>query len=122
MLKAIDLTTYLKTAIPYTYYVNEFPTTAADDIAYVRLTGGVAPSHDISMARPSFQVLLRAKSPSTAESKAFDIYAHFNNRRDFLVGTTRIMRCHAEQSSPIYIGADSNGRAVYSLNLTCITD
>lgn len=120
MLSVIDIILYLKTAIPYTYYANEFPATAADDIAYVRLTGGGSPDHIVSIKRPSIQVMVRAKAVVTAESTANQIHANLHQKRDFVFGSTRVIVCAGDQSTPIYIGTDGNGRALYSINFTAI--
>jgi hypothetical protein len=120
MLSVIDIINYLKSEIPYKYYANEFPASAVDDVSYVRLTGGGAPDHVISVKRPSFQVMVRASLPANAESKANSIYANLHQKRDFILGNTRVILCSANQSSPVYIGSDANGRAVYSINFTVL--
>jgi hypothetical protein len=120
VLAVIDIINYLKTAIPYTYYANEFPATAADDIAYVRITGGGSPDHTVSIKRPSFQVLVRSKSVVTAEAKANVIHSDLHQKRDFMLGTTRVIVCTGDQSTPVYIGMDANSRALYSINFTAV--
>lgn len=120
MLSVIDIINNLKTAVPYTYYANEFPATATDDIAYVRLTGGGSPDHNVSIKRPSFQVMVRAKSVVTAETTANQIYVNFHQKRDFTLGSTRVIVCAGDQSTPVYIGVDANSRALYSVNFTAV--
>lgn len=121
MLKVADIVAYMKTAVPYTYYPNEFPTQATDDIAYVRLTGGFRPSEWTTKKRPSFQIAVRAKLNTNADAKANEIYAYLHNKREFTIGTTRIVSCTADQSSPLYLGVDENGRTIYSVNFTVTT-
>ncbi|MCG7407693.1 minor capsid protein [Paenibacillus sp. ACRRX] len=116
-----DITGYLRQAVPYTYVPNEFVAGNPDDCAYVRLTGGFPPSEWTSKRKPSFQVILRAKSTSVADSNANAIYAELNRKAEFYFGTQRIIKCVADQSSPIYLGKDENGRATYSLNFTVTT-
>lgn len=74
-MRVMDLVALLKSNIAYTYYANSFPTTAVDDCATVKLTGGSTPNNNIG--RPAFQVLIRSKNPAIAESKAYEIYAFF---------------------------------------------
>lgn len=123
MFTVADLKTYMNTAVPYTYYANEFSVTSVDDAAYVRLTGGFKPSEWTPLKRPSFQVIVRGaeiNGPSV-ETKANAIYAYFHNRDDFVIGTTRIVHCSADQSIPLYIGRDENKRPMYSVNFTITT-
>lgn len=141
-IKAIELVDYIKAKVPYTYYVNEFPTNAKDDGAYVRMTGGFPASEWTSKKRPSFQVVVRGASGNAqyAEDIAYQIYADLHNRSNFLLSTIElgdsyylgtgeeleqspksIVHCRADQSSPIYLGRDENDRPLYSINFTLTT-
>lgn len=120
-LSVTDITAYLRVAVPYTYAANEFAGTSPDDCAFVRLTGGFKPSEWTSKAKPSFQIVVRAKLPQTAEAQANAIYEHLHRRAEFKFGVLRVVKCLADQSAPMYLGKDANGRAVYSLNFTITT-
>lgn len=119
-MRTIDLINVIKAAAPFTYYPNAFPATAADDCAVVRITGGAQP--DFYTGHPTAQVLVRAKTPATAESKAWDIYNAMNQREGFVVGATYVVYCTGQQSAPLFIGTDENVRTVYSVNFELITN
>ncbi len=118
--RVIDLMNVIKENINYTYYPNAFPATAVDDVATVTMTGGGVPNKNIQF--PSFQVLVRAKSPVVAEAKAQEIFDHFNIATNFNVGNSHVIFCEAQQSTPLYIGTDDNGRSIYSVNFNMITE
>lgn len=120
MLTVPAINAYLRKSVPYTYVGNEFEAENPDDCAYTRLTGGFRPSEWTTKSKPSFQVVVRGK-PSVADTKAAEIYSHLHGRTEFHIGDTRIIKCIADQSSPIYLGKDANGRAMYSLNFTATT-
>lgn len=115
-----DLLDFIKTYIALTFYINEFPVAAPDDCGVVRVTGGAGPSGNL--AEPTFQVLVRAGHPATAEARAWEVYQFLNYKRDFNVGATHVILCSAMQSSPMFIGTDENGRFIYSLNFKNITE
>lgn len=138
-IKAIELVDYLNAKVSYTYYVNEFPSTGLDDSAYVRMTGGFAPSEWTTKKRPSFQVVVRGavNSAPQCEEKAYQIYEYLHNRKNFLLDTAElgdsyhlgmgneleqkpksIVHCRADQSAPMYLGRDENDRPLYSMNFT----
>ncbi|WP_405153128.1 minor capsid protein [Paenibacillus sp. FSL K6-0108] len=116
-----DITAYLRVAVPYTYVANEFAAGNPDDCAYVRMSGGYEPSEWTSKRRPAFQVLVRAKSSAKATQIADAIYEDLASKGEFYFGTVRIVKCRANQSSPIYLGKDANDRTMYSLNFTLTT-
>lgn len=117
-----DLIGVIGAAVPFAYYPNRFPAKGVDDCASVKFTGGAAPDkYTIGVRSPSFQILVRAKHPSTAEAKANELFDLLNGKTHFFVGNELVASCFADQSAPVYIGDDENGRAVYSLNFTCKT-
>jgi len=118
VISVADLKTTVNAAVPYTYYQNEFPATAADDAAYVRIFGGFAPSQWTNKRRPSFQVVVRGKNGPAVEAKAWAIYKAFNGRTNYVIGTQKISSSFADQSAPLYIGLDANNRPMYSVNFT----
>jgi len=113
-----ELKTNVEAAVPYTYYHNEFPATGADNSAYVRITGGYAPSQWTPQLRPSFQVVVRNKSGPAAESAALSIWNAYHQRQAFNIGGQRIVATFADQAFPLYLGLDENKRALYSVNFT----
>lgn len=142
MIRAIELVDYLKAKVPYTYFVNEFPPTSADDSAYVKITPGFPPSEWTTKKRVSFQIVVRGAEANMpyAESKALEIYKHLHNRNEFTLDAVdigdgyylgmgyaldeplkRIIHCSADQSAPFYLGRDSNNRPLYSMNFTLVT-
>lgn len=120
MLTVPKINMYLRRAVPYVYVGNEFESTNPGDCAYTRLTGGLRPSEWTSKSKPSFQVVVRGKA-SVADVKAIEIYEHLHGRTEFYIDDVRIVKCVANQSSPIYLGKDANGRTLYSLNFTVTT-
>lgn len=116
----IDLLDFLGANVPYSYYPNAFPATAPDSCGVVKVTGGTSPTPTLS--RPSFQVVIRARHPSDAEDKAWEVYEFFNLKRSFDVGSLHVIYCNAQQSSPLYIGTDDNGRFLYSVNFNTISE
>lgn len=123
MLKVADINAYLRTIpnLGLTFVGNEFLANSPDDCALTRITPGYAPSEWTSKARPSFQIVLRTKTPSTAESKANAIYEDLHRKAEFNFGNVRVVRCLADQSAPLYLGKDESGRTMYSLNFTVTT-
>ncbi|MDQ0168775.1 hypothetical protein J2T19_000212 [Paenibacillus tundrae] len=87
----------------------------------MRLGAGYAPSEWTSKRRPAVQVLVRAKSASKADEIARAVYVDLAGKTEFNFGTTRVIKCIANQSAPIYLGKDANERTMYSLNFTLTT-
>lgn len=121
MISVTDITSYLRGAVLYSYGPNEFTTTSPDDAAIVRFTGGFKPSEWTSKSKPSFQILVRAKTAQVAEKIANEIHAHLHRKAEFDLGDMRVVKCLADQSTPLYLGLDANKRTVYSINFTITT-
>jgi hypothetical protein len=100
---------------------NDFGAKNPDDCAYVRINGGGRPNEWSSVSYPSIQVVIRAKKAPDAEAKANAFFTALHNKREFAVGTTRVIRSEAEQSAPFYLGVDENSRTMYSVNFTFTT-
>jgi len=115
-----DLLDYIRSHIPFIYYPNSFPPSATDDCGIVRITGGPKPGRGIT--KPTFQVMIRATHTRTAEEKAWEVLDFFNLKRDFDVGLTHVIVCNAQTSTPLYIGEDENGRFLYSVNFSTISE
>jgi hypothetical protein len=117
-----DINAAVRLAIPgYTVVGNDFIAGNPDDCAYVRITGGGAPREWSSVAYPAFQVVIRSKAPATAEAKGNALIAALHGKAEFMLGSTRVVKCLADQSAPWYLGPDESSRALYSVNFTLTT-
>jgi hypothetical protein len=117
-----DINAAVRLAMPgITVVGNEFIAANPDDCAYVRITGGPPPREWSSVAYPSFQVIIRSKAPATAETKGNTLIAALHLKTEFIIGSTRVVKCLADQSAPWYLGPDESGRALYSVNFTLTT-
>jgi Bacteriophage minor capsid protein len=122
--KIMDLITFIKTKVSYTYYPNAFPIDSqyvSDECATVKLTGGF-PTRETGVRQPSFQVLIRGKQYGTpsVEAKAYELYDALTNVKEVTIGTSSVVVIRAMSSVPLYIGDDSNGRPIYSLNFDTV--
>ncbi|MBC9786292.1 hypothetical protein H1S01_17680 [Heliobacterium chlorum] len=111
----------LQQAVPFMYFANVFPV-MVDDCATVRVSGGGEASVKANLSRPTLQILIRAGDPATAEEKANEIHQSFTGKRNFDVGTTHVIFCASQSSSPLFLGLDENDRSIYSLNFSLITE
>lgn len=100
---------------------NDFAAKNPDDCAYTRINGGPPPKEWSSVSYPSIQIVVRAKRAPDAEAKANAFFTELHNKREFAIGTTRVIRSEAEQSAPFYLGVDENSRTLYSVNFTFTT-
>ncbi|OMD27497.1 minor capsid protein [Paenibacillus odorifer] len=122
LLTVADINAAVRLIIPgFTVVGNDFVAANPDDCAYTRITGGPPPSEWSSVAYPSVQVVIRAKSMATAEAKANAIFEALHGKAEFIIGTTRVVKCLADQSAPWYLGPDANNRTLYSVNFTLTT-
>jgi hypothetical protein len=117
-----DINAAVRIAMPgITVVGNEFIAANPDDCAYVRITGGPPPREWSSVAYPAFQVIIRAKLAVNAEVKGNALIAALHGKAEFMLGSTRVVKCLSDQSAPWYLGPDENGRALYSVNFTLTT-
>jgi hypothetical protein len=117
-----DINAAVRIAMPGIIVVgNDFIAANPDDCAYVRITGGPPPREWSSVAYPSFQVIIRAKLAANAEVKGNALIAALHGKAEFMLGSTRVVKCLADQSAPWYLGPDEGGRALYSVNFTLTT-
>lgn len=117
-----ELNALLRTLVTgITIVGNDFVAANPDDCAYARINGGARPNEWSSVSYPSVQVVIRAKKALDAETKANAFFTALQNRREFTVGTTRVIRSEAEQSAPFYLGTDESSRTLYSVNFTFTT-
>lgn len=114
-----DVKNYLGETFRYEFVPNRFATNSPKDCASVKLWGGEPSKYIKGIKDIGFQVLVRAKHPSTAEAMSYEIFEHFNGREHFNMGTIRIDFCLADQSVPVYIGESEQGLAMYSINFSC---
>jgi len=113
-----ELRNFVQNSFSIPTYSNEFYTQSENNCAMVRITPGATESRHIN--RLNIQILLRNESASAAEAKAWEIYQDLRVKTRFLVGSTYVIQCFANQ--PLYIGKDENGRTQYSINCNLITD
>jgi hypothetical protein len=117
-----DINAAVRLAMPgITVVGNDFIAANPDDCAYVRITGGPPPREWSSVAYPAFQVIIRSKASATAETKGNTLIAALHLKTEFIIGSTRVVKCLADQSAPWYLGTDESGRALYSVNFTLTT-
>lgn len=121
MLTVAEINAHLRSAVAYTYVGNEFTTTSPDDCALVRISGGYAPSEWTSKANPGFQIVVRSKLPAVSETTANALFTYLHGKVEFNFGSTRVVKCTANQSAPWWLGKDSSNRTEYSLNFTLTT-
>lgn len=117
-MRILELKTFLEQNFPYTYYPNQFPPKKGD-MAFVKLTGGDNDTNINGLYTPSFQVMVRATDPQTAEAKATEIHTALNGKEFFNIGSVYVPFCMADQPFPLWIGEDENGNTLYSINFTC---
>jgi hypothetical protein len=115
-----DLKSYVETQVPYKYLVNMFHSQSPDNACVVLL--GSAGRSDRNTGNLSFQFLVRNGDPEQAEKIAFDLYNHFNNKTQYVLGTTKIVMSRGQQAVPLYTGTDESGRHIYSVNIEAIVD
>jgi hypothetical protein len=115
-----DLKNYVETHIPYKYVMNMFHSGTPDNCCVVLL--GSAGRSDKNIGALHFQFLVRNADPELAEQIAFEIYNHFNNKTDYVVGSSKIVMSRGQQSVPLYTGADESNRHIYSVNVEALVD
>ncbi|UKL30010.1 minor capsid protein [Bacillus phage PK2] len=115
-----ELKEYVETHIPFGYVMNMFHTQTPDNCCVVLL--GSAGRSDRNVGNPLFQFLVRSNDPELAEDIAFKIHSHFNNKSDYVIGTTKIVVSRGQQSVPLFTGTDESDRHIYSVNIEAIVD
>ncbi|GEK57122.1 hypothetical protein CHL76_02205 [Marinococcus halophilus] len=118
-MKVMDVIQHLQDVKPFDYYANDFPHSAGN-CAFVRFNEGGAPNaYLLELANPNLQIAVRHKRGSEAERISYDIFDYLNGKFHFEMGDTYVYSMLAQQSEPIYVGTDDNGRTIYSLNIAC---
>lgn len=114
-----DVRNYVQQHVPFTYYINEFPNSSSD-CGFVRFNDGQPPNiYIVGLKTPSIQFGIRHKNLREAERIAKKIWELFHGKSHYYIGSTFIYVSYCDQSESIYVGKDENGRANYSVNVTC---
>lgn len=118
MIKTNDLIDWIESLVPYTYFMNDFPATAPNTCAFVRITPGDPLSEWVPIPRPDFQIVVRAAQyeDEQAEDVANNLIKTLHKYSGGYLSGYKLILCRAEQSAPFYIGKDDNSRPLYSIN------
>lgn len=121
IMKIEDVISFISASVPFSYYANTFPATKKN-CGFVRVESGGNP-HDyiLGLKSPSIQVVIRHEKGSEAERISKEIWNLFHGKEHFTIGTTKIKFASCDQSEPIYLDTDKNGRTMYSINVSFIT-
>jgi len=119
-MKVMDLKAYIESHVPTQYVPNMFHEQTNDTCVVVTLGSAGRSSRNTSLL--SFQFLVRSHDPEIAEELAFDIFNHFNNKTDYVIGNERVIVSRGQQAVPLYTGTDENNRHIYSVNIESIMD
>lgn len=115
-----DVISFVQSHVPFKYYANEFPNSAKDDCGFIRFNEGQPPNlYLIGFKTPSIQIVIRHKSMEEAETLANRIWNLFHGKEHYEIGNTKVFVSYCDQSEPIFLGKDNNGRTIYSINITC---
>lgn len=111
---------FLSSHVPNQYIANEFPDNAKDDCGVVRVDGGDSPDIYVTgFKSPSIQVLIRNRKAGEAERQAIEIWNLFHGKTHYKIGNSIVHLSRCDQSEPVYIMRDKNGRTIYSVNVSC---
>lgn len=118
MIRINDLIDWIETVVPFKYFMNDFPATAPDACAFVRIIPGESLDSWVPIPRPEFQAVVRAAqyNDEQAEEVANSLLATLHKRSGGTLSGLKLILCRAEQSAPFYIGTDENDRPMYSVN------
>jgi hypothetical protein len=115
-----DVITFVSQNVPFKYYPNQFPKSDNEDCGFVRLDGGQSPGNYIlGLKTPSIQIVVRHQKGSEAERISKDIWNLFHGKEHFTIGNAKVYFSSCDQSEPIFLDKDNNGRTIYSINVTC---
>ncbi|WP_033829098.1 minor capsid protein [Bacillus andreraoultii] len=115
-----EVVSFINQSVPFRLYANEFPNEAKNDCGYVRFNDGQPPDiYIVGFKTPSIQIVIRHERGDEAERIAKDIWNLFHAKEHYEIGSTKVFLSYCDQSEPIYVGKDKNGRTIYSINITC---
>lgn len=127
---AVDIAKYLDTAgildfdetgITGNTFIDNLP--AEPDTAVGIYTGSAGPPDTKTLLdRPGLQFIVRAASSVTAYALAVSIRTALHAQTNLTLTSGLLVRqMTANQSRPVYIGTDENGRHQYSVNISLLT-
>ena len=121
-MRALELIDFIQDQVPFTYYPNRFPPTSKDICAMVAIAPGMPIDEWTGKKQPSFQILVRGKEGTEAETeeKAHEIFNALANRKNVKIGDESVVIIRPEGSSPIQIGTDEQRRPVFSMNFNTV--
>lgn len=118
-MKIAELAAYIQEAVDLVVYANNFPVKAEDNCGFVRIEGGGEPNIYVPIKTSGFQIMIRNKSDESGEAIANAVWRLFHSKEHYVIGSEYIYVSMCNQSEPIYIGDDKNGRALFSINVSC---
>lgn len=119
-MKVQDVISFVQSNVPFQYYANDFPKTDNEDCGFVRVEAGNPPDiYILGLKSPSVQIVVRHEKGSEAERISQAIWKLFHGKEHFTVGASKIQFSSCDQSEPIFLDRDKNGRAIYSINVSC---
>lgn len=115
MVSVIEVVRLLKTSIPDVHFFPlEFPLSSHVDSACVSVSSGsrsVAKVFTINV-----QVKVRGEHPITAEEHSQKIIDFLEKKTDFNLGNVQVILSESQNSVPLFLGKDGEGRYLYSNN------
>lgn len=119
-MKIKDVVLFVRSTVDFDFYANKFPRSAKNNCGFIRLEDGGEPHLYIPGFKSSgFQIAIRHESEEEAERIANELWALFHGQTHYKIGNTLVYVSMCDQSEPIYIGVDENGRTVFSINVSC---
>lgn len=122
-MKIMELTDYIQQQTPIPFFPLAFP--LVEDAPIEAGVVQFMTSYTTAKAgtqKVNIQMIVRADHPETAEGYALDLVNHFDNRTDFIVGTTRVILCNLRTPFPLFVGKDNGGHYRYSINMNFLVD
>jgi ABC-type dipeptide/oligopeptide/nickel transport system permease subunit len=114
MISVLEITNLIKEGVGGNIYPLRFPKQSNDASSIVNVTssspinGGVG---DVFV-----QVTTRDNHPAKAEQKANEIRSLLEKRTDFFIGKVQVVFIQSQNTIPLYLGTDENGRDLFSVN------
>lgn len=119
-MKLEDVVSFVNETVPFPFYANDFPKSEKEDCGFVRIEGGAPPDkYILGLKSPSIQIVVRHERGSEAERIANEVWKLFHGKEHFMIGDSKIYFTSCDQSEPIHMDKDKNGRTIYSVNVSC---